>query len=150
MRKYIKIIISIAIFVSVLIGINFINNSQKPKFVTYDMDASNSKHYELGDKIKIKHNSFSILDYQNTKPEGDIELLLDLDITEKVYQLLHDEYTFGLAYDDEYILGSNCDYNNNKIYVINSGESKNKKFNQFVIIKNETLKIIATINLNNE
>lgn len=150
MKQYIKIVILIIIFVLILGIINFVNVSTKPKFVDYDMDATDSKHYNLIDVIKIENVSFSILDYEYIETEKNPQVILNLNINDNSYQLLHDKYTFGLAYNDKYLLKSNCSYNNNELRIVDFSGNKVTQFNQFVIIDNETLKITATINLENE
>lgn len=150
MKKYIKIIICILCLVILLFAINYLNTSKKPKFVDYDMDAKDSIHYELGDTIKIDKVNFTILDYESVDSSEEIKILLNLKIDKNNYQLLQDKYTFGFAYNNKFLLQTNCSYDNDKIYVVDFSHDSSRKYNQVVVIDNQSLKIVATIELNNE
>ncbi|MDD2469447.1 MAG: hypothetical protein PHI22_00755 [Bacilli bacterium] len=149
-KSIIIIIVYIVLFTFTLIGINYISNFNKPQYATYDLDARDSIHYKLGEKTKVNKVKFTLKKVIPLDKEEFLQWELDLEIDNKSYQILHDNYSFKLANNDRLLLKTDCAYKEGKIIVVDTMVEQNRNFNQVVITDNSNYKILATINLNNE
>ena len=147
-KKLIIIFLCIVAFILSLVGINYISDSDKEKFAVYDIDASDSAHYNLNEDVKINNKTLKLIDYQLLQITHVKEWELNIELSDTTYQMLHDKYSFQLAKDDQLLLKSACSYRNGKIFVVDMLIDENRDFNQIVLINNKDYKIIATINLN--
>lgn len=148
MKKILVIICCLLILLVLFIGTPlFFSNYDTPKYVQYDMDASDSNHYKLNEEVKFNDVTFKILGYELKESDGLKYFHLNLDIDSLNYSTLQSSYTFMLAVDDNLLKKSNCSYENNSVIVVELEPNKTNNPNQIVIIDNGSFKILATINI---
>lgn len=147
-----KLIISflcvLVLFVIFLLFSHFLRNDSS-KMIQYDMDAKDSPHFKLGEKIKIGESDFIINGFDLSKNENNLKNYeLKMMINQKDYENLENGYTFMLANNDTLIKKTNCIYEKNTINVVEVEKSTFKNPNQIVVIDNKNFKIVATLDLN--
>lgn len=139
-----RLLFGIVIVCLVFVGIKAFKSSDDPKYVDYDVDASDSQHYKLKETVKVGKTTFVVTDYEEITENK--EWKVNLKIADKAIQLLQDKYSFKFANNDVVIIRAGTEYRGSSVIVVNLLD-ENITFNQFVVIDNESSKILATINL---
>lgn len=148
MKRLVVIVGFIVALVGVVYGASlFLKNDNEVKIVSYDMDASDSKHYNLGDSVVVDDIEFDYFGYSLQYDQELKNYYLDLKIDQDNFVALESAYTFMLAKDDVLLRDTNCVYKNGKIVVCEIKKIEEEHPNQFVIINNKTFKILTTIEM---
>lgn len=147
MKKKLTVIIIclLALFALFIYLTPFLKNDDTPKYVQYDMDASDSNHYKVGEIINVDDASFKMHGFELINSEELRKYQLDLDISSSDYEILQSNYTFMLAKDNNLWKKSNCIYEGDSITVVEIERNPTDTPNQIVIIDNKSFKILSTI-----
>lgn len=143
-KRIATLIVCILLLILTFITITYFTDKDKVRIMSYDLDASDSIHYQLNEDIEIEDSLFKIASYEEIVTG---EWKLEFIEKEPAWQTLHDGYTFKLAYDDKVLIDSNCMYEADTIIILDLTEQKAQVFNQFVIVNNRDHEVIATIAL---
>lgn len=117
----------------------------EPKYVVWQTNANEAKHYSLSDSINLKKEWLRVSNFD--KMSNNNGWIISIDGSTNIYDFIQSSYSFSLGYNDEMFLNIGCDYKENKIHLIYMSEIKHEYFNQIIIFENSSLNIIAVINL---
>lgn len=142
-----KVLVSVLCLIVLYISFSSFPNASdgEKKYVTYDLDASDSQCYTLGELIRFQGLSFKVSGVERYTVNDLREYSICLEIDDNSFNKLQSGYTFMFANDNVVWKRSSCSYDTGLTVV--EIEKNPCEPNRIVLMDNSSLNILISIDL---